>query len=208
MLFTSENLDSAKYILLYILNILNALDCFIHIFAHLTKIVIYIYTLIIIRYDSDHNHSPCCKKGLKAHWAVISGFLILIEDDRDEDDDIIVVESSSNFSLCDCLEKNGKIDQNNIKFYSHNGKILISRKILDNFENLNNLRQGRIYLIGRQGKSKHIGLWPFVETAESNDNLLYFSTVRNSDEYVLPEGGPAEGLKGKAIILNASEKKK
>ena len=31
--------------------------------------------LVLIPYDSDFNHSPCLKKGHKAHWALLVGFI-------------------------------------------------------------------------------------------------------------------------------------
>uniref|UniRef100_A0A8D9DXN1 Actin maturation protease n=2 Tax=Cacopsylla melanoneura TaxID=428564 RepID=A0A8D9DXN1_9HEMI len=37
--------------------------------------------IVFVPYDSDHNHDPCLKKGLKAHWALIFG---LLEDDNGE----------------------------------------------------------------------------------------------------------------------------
>ncbi|XP_014667399.1 PREDICTED: UPF0692 protein C19orf54 homolog isoform X2 [Priapulus caudatus] len=35
-------------------------------------------SLLLVPYDSDFNHRPCCKKGHKAHWAVITGVLIIV----------------------------------------------------------------------------------------------------------------------------------
>ena len=38
---------------------------------------IYVFTLfpelVNARYDKDGNNEPCCKKGHKAHWAVLTG---------------------------------------------------------------------------------------------------------------------------------------
>lgn len=32
-----------------------------------------VFLIIILRYDSDLNHHPCCRQGHKAHWAVLTG---------------------------------------------------------------------------------------------------------------------------------------
>ncbi|CAH1792693.1 unnamed protein product [Owenia fusiformis] len=32
---------------------------------------------ILVPYDSDRNHEPCCKCGHKAHWAIVTGFLLV-----------------------------------------------------------------------------------------------------------------------------------
>ncbi|XP_072032751.1 uncharacterized protein [Amphiura filiformis] len=34
---------------------------------------------ILIAYDTDANFEPCCKKGHKAHWAVLTGFLFRVK---------------------------------------------------------------------------------------------------------------------------------
>ncbi|KAL1461286.1 hypothetical protein WDU94_013196 [Cyamophila willieti] len=83
--------------------------------------------IVFVPYDSDYNHDPCLKKGLKAHWALIFG---LLEDDHDE-----------------------------------------------------------VYLLARQGKSNHIGVWKYSELSESNANLKQIDPKRCNNDYVIPAGG-------------------
>ncbi|XP_046689270.1 UPF0692 protein C19orf54 homolog [Homalodisca vitripennis] len=32
--------------------------------------------LMLVPYDADHNHSPCCSRGHNAHWALVCGVLM------------------------------------------------------------------------------------------------------------------------------------
>nr|CAD7602331.1 unnamed protein product [Timema genevievae] len=92
-------------------------------------------------YDADGNHSPCCRWGHKAHWAIVSGAL---------------------------------------------------------------QSQDSCYLLARQGKSRHLGVWLYEEVRLSNQNLeeLDPGRVMDGHTYVLPPGGVAAGLQGQAILLH------
>lgn len=116
-----------------------------------------------IRYDADCNHSPCMKKGHKAHWAIMSGILIF----QSKTDEPALSNS------CSCLET----------------------------DRLKNIPNGKVYLAGRQGKSRHLMLWSLEKLSQSNLNLISLSPDRSRDSFILPEGGIEQGLKGKAILL-------
>lgn len=38
---------------------------------------------VILPYDCDANHEPALRKGRKAHWAVLLGFLLTLDEDTD-----------------------------------------------------------------------------------------------------------------------------
>ncbi|XP_066998369.2 actin maturation protease [Anabrus simplex] len=101
-------------------------------------------SILLIPYDADANHAPCCRQGHKAHWAVVSG----------------VVSSA--------------------------------------------LPEQMPHLVARQGKSRHLALWPYDELQRSNENLMELDPGRAVDgrTYVLPPGGVAAGLQGRAILLH------
>ncbi|XP_034250446.1 UPF0692 protein C19orf54 [Thrips palmi] len=96
--------------------------------------------ILLVPYDADRNHQPCCRKGHKAHWAAVCGALV-------------------------CSDK--------------------------------------CLLAARQGKSRRLMMWDYVQLAASNNNLVEFSPERGEDssKYLLPEGGVQAGLCGRAIIL-------
>ncbi|KAK6638709.1 hypothetical protein RUM43_006976 [Polyplax serrata] len=114
------------------------------------------------------------------------------------------MDSSRAFQLCHCVRKKSADGIGGVTHFVNNGKLLLTRKAVKDLNEIS-YSEGKLYLIGRQGKSKHVGIWQFDEMAESNDNLMFFSTERSIDEYVLPEGGLVEGLKARAVILQSTE---
>ncbi|XP_063231546.1 actin maturation protease isoform X2 [Bacillus rossius redtenbacheri] len=80
--------------------------------------------VLLVPYDADANHSPCCRRGHKAHWAVVSGILV---------------------------------------------------------------SQRRCHLVARQGKSRHLAVWPYEDLRLSNLNLFELDPARAADgrSYIL-----------------------
>lgn len=101
-------------------------------------------SLLLVPYDADANHTPCCRRGHKAHWALVVGVII---------------------------------------------SALPARSI---------------YLLARQGKSRHLALWSYEDLRISNENLVELDPSRAIDgrSYILPIGGVAAGLKGRALLLH------
>lgn len=124
------------------------------------------------------------------------------EDAEDNRCTAIQIESSVTSSLCNCASSFIELNESNLKFDCDNKNIFI----IKNFELGKECKvsRGEIYLIGRQGKSKHLGLWSFEDMSKSNDNLIHFRKNKNPEDFILPEGGPKEGLKGKGILLQRS----
>ncbi|KAJ9598928.1 hypothetical protein L9F63_026534 [Diploptera punctata] len=101
-------------------------------------------SILLIPYDADANDAPCCRRGHKAHWAVVSGVII----------------SATSQHTC--------------------------------------------HLLARQGKSRHLAVWSYEELQRSNENLMEMDPGRATDgrSYILPPGGVAAGLCGRAILLH------
>lgn len=57
-----------------------------------------------------------------------------------------------------------------------------------------------VFLLGRQGKSKHLGVWSYSGLMDSCMNLHDVGEERLDGNYVIPEGGMR--LKGRMIVLS------
>lgn len=66
------------------------------------------------------------------------------------------------------------------------------------------LDSSAVYVVARQGKSRRLALWSYEELRLSNENLIELDPIRAADGrgYVLPHGGVAAGLRGRAILLH------
>lgn len=142
--------------------------------------------LVIIPYDKGPNNEPCFKNGLKAHWAVLTGLLIVTSKlsvelenflENQNDSKIFSIKEYENHRtiehVLNCLEKDYKMDED----------------IGEDFE---------MFVCARQGKSPRLHLWHLNELLKSNDQLLLNP---QEDCYLLHDGGVLGGLCGKVIIL-------
>lgn len=120
--------------------------------------------IFIVPYDCDFSHGPCLENGRKAHWALITGFVVL--------------SHGSDSEYCE-----------NIEWLSEH-----------NFEK-DSLSNKKVQLFGRQSKSIVLGVWDPEELVASNKNLNIIDDKRNSDEYIIPEGGLEAGLANQIIKL-------
>jgi len=132
--------------------------------------------LLLVPYDCAHNHHPAMLQGRKAHWALITGFVLAVDaaediadigNDNSEDNVVIVKEIKD-------IEKLGKI-------LSHH-----STKQL---------------LVARQSKSLVLGLWDMKELINSNNNLKTVEFKEDISNFVIPEGGVEAGLCGRMVKL-------
>lgn len=135
--------------------------------------------LILISYDCDFNFEPCKKNGKKAHWALITGFLLPIN-----------IKNDSNLnSLNDrkLLNLNNN-DIENIAFSNLLGKIKLDDETC---------------VICRHGKSKHSAIWNLNRLLESNRQLKFVDEDKcNENNFVLPfNGNIEESLSSKALIF-------
>ncbi|KAK3093344.1 hypothetical protein FSP39_014291 [Pinctada imbricata] len=131
-----------------------------------------------IRYDADRNHEPCLKKGHKAHWALITGFLGLAKD--------------VNISTMRTLTKDDKLSN---LYHSKDCK-------LDNNMLKSLCSDGQLYVYGSQGKSRYTAVWSLDSLLKSNSQLHEVEPERmeDRDSYVLPDR-LEEDLCSKIIFL-------
>lgn len=64
------------------------------------------------------------------------------------------------------------------------------------------LSPDNIFVFGHHGKSKYPGVWSFHDLLVSNGNLLEAGPVRNSEDYVLPDGGLEQALQSQLLLLH------
>ncbi|KAG8226468.1 hypothetical protein J437_LFUL009778 [Ladona fulva] len=136
--------------------------------------------LLLIPYDADFNHTPCKKNGHRAHWAVICG--LLLEGHLNGQLSAESCQSNSKFNCVQYLpDKDTFVPQNLLNICEVN----------------------QVYLLARQGKSVHPGVWSYKELKDSNENLIEFDPIRaeSNISYILPPEGVEGGLKGKAVLI-------
>ncbi|CAF4788133.1 unnamed protein product, partial [Rotaria sp. Silwood1] len=68
----------------------------------------------LVPYDSDANHEPCLKKGYRAHWLLVHGYLQEITISSSNNYDLILVQHGKSknlgaFSLLDLFQSNGQL---------------------------------------------------------------------------------------------------
>ncbi|XP_067119844.1 actin maturation protease [Centruroides vittatus] len=129
---------------------------------------------LLVPYDADSNHEPCCKKGHTAHWAVITGFCIVINENQCE-------------SLKPCSKDT---DSSHIIHWKSNSFPF------DIDENT------PIFVFARQGKSNRVQIWNFDQLCKSNKNLSEFSVKHVASDFILPKNGIQNELSNHAVLLN------
>ncbi|OWF42192.1 uncharacterized protein LOC110461433 [Mizuhopecten yessoensis] len=139
--------------------------------------------ICLVPYDADANHEPCMKKGHKAHWTFLTGILF-------------VIRSSEAAKLPNDLV----VDENIPQLYHVHSKT--TSETLQHI--LRMADRNNILVYGRQGKSRHTGLWSLATLLTSNANLLEVSPQRvgeSLEDFVLPEDGIVHTLCNKIVIL-------
>ncbi|NXH22179.1 CS054 protein, partial [Bucco capensis] len=141
---------------------------------------------LLVPYDEDSNHEPCCRRGHKAHWAVLTGVLLGIQalklnpNSYQQDPDIP-----------NLFHPLGRREEMLAE--------LLGRGLLDFGGGL----QG-VLLLAQQGKSPRCQLWGSGVLHGSNGQLEELSPRRcggDGHSYVVPPGGLGEGLRGRVVML-------
>ena len=138
--------------------------------------------LALIAYDCDFNFEPCNKNGSKAHWTLVTGFMI-------PDHSNLIDETN---------EENAQI----ISYLNHKEE-LAQIKIDNILKNYSELSQ-KIYVICKHGKSKHSGVWNLKSLFESNRQLLMVDNEKcKIDEFIRPlDGNIQKGLSSKVLVFD------
>ncbi|KAL7073516.1 hypothetical protein ACQ4LE_006920 [Meloidogyne hapla] len=131
---------------------------------------------ILIPYDCDRgNFEPCNRNGVGAHWAILTGFLLLCDyNDGAEPSDLCSIKMVNSSTEFNDFSRGLKGDEN------------------------------CLYLIAYQGKSCHPAIWSFQTLLQSNAQLNMPAEGQNNNKnnnFCLPPEGMAMALKGKCLLL-------
>lgn len=127
--------------------------------------------LILIPYDTDRNFEPCNKKGIKAHWALVTGYLVPVHIDD------IALKPIINFS--DENKPNGLTFVESLEL----AQVTALREAYKNNKVVSDL----IHVICKQGKSRHLGIWNLKKLLESNRQLKEINEEKcDPINFVLP----------------------
>jgi hypothetical protein len=140
-----------------------------------------------VPYDKDANMQPCLKKGTKAHWATITGFLLIASREIVND----LSQHEPDCQLSDLLHATQKTCDKSLLIKAINDESITSHNV---------------YVFAKQGKSKYTGLWSLEDLLKSNDNLVEMDpkVPIEIDNPIVPAGGIRAGLKNKLLFLTKS----
>ena len=149
-------------------------------------------SVVLMPYDADKDHSPCLAGGHSAHWCVLVGVGIVLEC-------IGSLQPTTEEILEHCYPTSGHSSHYTISpvEFAHHLRACFNQHPLSEY-----LENNQIYVLARQGKSVHLGLWSLKDLLESNANLREIDPKRsNLSEYVIPDGGFRKELKNKIVVI-------
>ncbi|XP_038046260.1 UPF0692 protein C19orf54 homolog isoform X1 [Patiria miniata] len=145
---------------------------------------------VLVPYDKDANCEPCSLRGHKAHWAVISGFLLQCSraDFPDLNSKEIHQDPAASNLYCISVDNHDGLSEHTIQTVQ---------------AVLQSLPASDVYLLARQGKSTHIHPWRYTALSDSNSNLLELGSSIQADigKFVIPEGGIQAGLCSQVVLI-------
>lgn len=144
---------------------------------------------ILIPYDTDANHEPALRNGLKAHWCICTGFGLHI--DLNEFNKFKSKLGSSDDTLTTIELDKPIINLKNIT----NLELDTIKQMIVHSTNLN--------LFCKQGKSKYLKSFPFDELVKSNKNLFNINDSKNNVNFVLPEEGIEKSLCNQFVLIKS-----
>ncbi|KAM6933029.1 actin maturation protease [Xenentodon cancila] len=132
---------------------------------------------VLVPYDEDCNHEPCQRNGHKAHWAVISGVLLGLDQGSVSKEYVEPDPTLPWLHLATDVCSPCPVDSKAVR---------------------------EVYILAKQGKSLRYQLWSLNSLAQSNEQLRTMCPQRANDgtKYVVPEGGVEAGLAGQAVLLH------
>ncbi|CAF0966346.1 unnamed protein product [Adineta ricciae] len=88
----------------------------VHQWAKVTDLVDCLQSgcICLVPYDSDANHEPCLKKGHRAHWLLVHGYLKELTSSPSNEYDLVLVQHGKSkflgaFSMLDLFQSNGQL---------------------------------------------------------------------------------------------------
>lgn len=146
--------------------------------------------LILFPYDCDFNHAPCNKKGIKAHWALITGFILPIDHEEP-------------ISLT--FGKNTEENRSHGIEFIDSVKTEQVIKLKENYENKYfdaKKFSDLVYVVSKHGKSRHLGVWRLKHLLESNRQLKDIDYKKcDPSEFVLPLDGDLSNSLSKRFLV-------
>eukprot|EP01134_Creolimax_fragrantissima_P004020 CFRG4020T1 len=149
--------------------------------------------IVLVPYDSDFNHEPCRKNGVKAHWALLTGVLFLgVPRTKSSEEEINSVNATEMNSL--------KAQLANVYVTTHANSHINARNYMK-------VARENIYskpmVLVRHGKSSHLALWSLDSLLKSNRQLTLMDPSIHPDVAKL-YAPMSENLCGTALFLNGS----
>jgi len=136
---------------------------------------------LLVPYDCAPNHSPAMFGGNKAHWGLITGWVLITEKENDLSSVITKeVENRENMVIVTAVEDKSKL------------------------QSLLKLPSSKLMLVARQSKSLVLGVWDVQMLVDSNENLKSVEDKRG-EEFVMPEGGVEAGLCGRMVLVKKNQ---
>ena len=129
-------------------------------------------SLLLVPYDCSADHSPGLWGGQKAHWCLVTGFLLPTSSPPPSSP----LPGCPGFHLLPPGPSPG-----------------LHHRLLPSEE---------LMVVARQGKSVLPCLWSRSALVASCGNLRQAAATRMDGSYVLPEGGGLQGLQGKIVLIS------
>ena len=149
--------------------------------------------LILIPYDCDFNFEPCKKQGIKAHWALVSGFSLPIDLKSTELSSSFLINDNIDLNILNLIENKLTQEQINKLVDVYKKDEVINEKL--NFKKL-------IYVLCKHGKSKQSGVWNLSQLIESNRQLKKCDDIKcNLNEFNRPVDGDISKTLGSKFLV-------
>ena len=152
----------------------------------------------LVPYDCDANFEPCNKNGLKAHWTLVTGFILPVR-----------VNESLPKSIVDLIDELKTNEKNNETLFIELKDFNLTEEQIENltdfYQRLENFNwKKNIWTFCKQGKCKSSGVWNLAKLIESNQQLKQVNDSKcNVENFIRPEDGNLENvLSSRYIVFN------
>lgn len=160
---------------------------------------------VLVPYDADKDHSPCLSQGHRAHWCLLVGMCLVLEEESEGTGTTLFASLAPSLHRCCQLSPTGTSHYILHETDTAGDFTELFRKATQSQTMREILDKDQVHVFARHGKSSHLGLWSLRDLLESNGNLLEVDPQRSNPlEYVIPDGGLKEGIQNKIIILSSN----
>lgn len=143
--------------------------------------------MFLVPYDCDFNHEPCLAEGEKAHWGLVTGFVMAVKMDiidNIKDKAVLVAKDIENTQIFHLSE--------------------LPSEGLCQLSNMVEVSESHLLLLAKQSKSLSLGAWRRDKLVKSCLNLIEIDPKREAEIelYQIPDGGIKAGLAGRMVHLS------